>query len=143
MRHKYLEEQGVTAYADNDWGADKSIFHNLGRKIKFFFRKRKTGVDPRTCYDLDAELMFWLYEHICQFLDDADSVVDLEWHKVTFEGKEYTLKALLFLLKESILKYIKFDDEDYFNFRESNERENEYADKVFDILKVVRPYLWW
>lgn len=144
MKHKYLEEQGITAYADNDWGANKNIFCNLRRKIKFFFRKQKTGVDPRTCYDLDTELMFWLYEHICQFIDDADKVIDLEWYKIIFEDKEYTLKALLVLLKENILKYIKADEEeDPFNFKEIDKRENEYADKVFDILKVVRPYLWW
>lgn len=145
MRHKYLEEQGFTSYADNDWGNDrKRPIKNLGRRIKYYFKKRKTGVDPRSCYDLDTELMLWIYEHICQFLDDADNTVDLGYHKFEFEGKTYTEKEILTLLKNEIIAYMRVrENYDLASALVEAEREKEHSDRVFDILKIVLPFLWW
>lgn len=145
MRHKYLEEQGFTSYADNDWGNDtKHPIKNIFRKIKFYFRKRKTGVDPRSCYDLDTETMLWIYEHICQFIDDADTTVDLDFKKFDFEGKTYTLKEMLNLLKSEIVSYMRVKENyDISTFKEEYESEKEHADRVFDIMKLVIPFLWW
>ena len=150
MKHKYLEEAGWTSYADNDWKGK-----NIWRKIKYFFKKRKTGVDPRTCFDLDTEMMLWIYEHICQFLNDADTVVDLDYHKFEYEGKTYTLKELLLKVKEYISNYMNAEDnlitgENVNKSGETDplgirvfEYEKENYSKVFDILKLVFPALWW
>lgn len=147
MKHKYLEEAGWSSYAENNWKHGCSLW----RRIKFFFKKRKTGVDPRSCWSLDTEMMLWLYEHICQYIDDADSVVDLDYHKFEYEGEEYTQKELLLKLKEHIINYINSEDIIGNNLDSEKdplgvrvfEFEKENYTAVFDILKIIFPSLWW
>lgn len=143
MKHKYLEENGISSYADNDWGGTKNPFYNLFRKIKYYFKKKKTGVDPRSCFQLDDELMFWLYEHICQYLNDAKKLVDLEYNTFYYNEKNYSLEEMLILLKETILKYYNVRNQECLNWASECSLEIKYANEVFDILKIVFPYLWW
>lgn len=138
MKHRYLEEAGWGSYAENNWK------HNcpLWKRIRYYFQKRKTGVDPRSCYDLNTEHMLWLYEHICQYIDDAAPIVDLEYHKFEYKGETLTQLQLLYKLREHIANYINAENEE-----EDLEKEvqimKENGDEVFDILKIMYPALWW
>lgn len=139
MRHKYLEEAGWGSYAENNWKSRCSLF----KRIKFYFKKRKTGVDPRSCYDLNIEHMLWLYEHICQYLDDASTIVDLEYHKFEYKGETLTQLQLLYKLRECIANYINAENSEDLDLEKESQIMKENCEEVFDILKLIYPALWW
>lgn len=109
-KHLYLEKAGISAYPENHWGGIDSYkpvacLRNLWRSKK---EKRKTGVDPRDCWDLDTTFYLWLYEHLCQLLKDTNA--DLTWQKFQHNDKEYTEEEYIEYLKKLLLDIINFDE---------------------------------
>lgn len=138
INHKYLEEAGLTEYADNTWGS-KRTFEDIRREHYFNKIKRQRGVDPRACWALDTSILQFIYEHLCAYIDDASGVVDITYHKFDYEGKEYNQLEMMNILKEYILKYLKIEKwED-----DREEEKDNYLKKIFDILYMIFPALWW
>ena len=55
----------------------------------------------RDCWDLDSAFFKWLKERLPVYLKEAGEVVDLEYHKFEFRGKEYTQKEVAEMLNIS------------------------------------------
>ena len=124
MRHKWLEEAGINSYPDNHWGGIIS-FRDLKNLLRSKRKKRKTGVDPRDCWDLDSTFYLWLYEHLCQLLNDTNA--DLTWRKYTHNEKEYTEEEYIEYLKKLCLDMINFDEfEDCPDLKWHTEQDPDY-----------------
>lgn len=90
------------------------------------------------CWNIDAELVKWINEHLKVYLEDASSVVDLTYHKYKYKNKEYTQE-------EIIKELIKITDElrDDYYLNQYNENTRKLVNKMYDLLKLVHFQLWW
>lgn len=172
MKHKWLEEAGIHDYPDNHWGGIRSIkdFRSILRSKR---EKRKTGVDPRDCWNLDGAFYTWLYEHLCQLLKDTNA--NLTWQKYQHKDKEYTEGEYIEYLKKLLLDMINFDEfknvpelppdrfeknedgtitsictateEQLEEFRKIHKKNCSECEKlrreIFDVFYELLPALWW
>lgn len=161
MKHKYLENIGVHSYPDNNYGSRNKI-KNVYLKFK---NTHKTGVDTRDCWDLDIHFYRWLYEHICQFLDDASKVIVIDTYEIDYNDDTYSIRSLCELLKSYLVDMINYDEfkdvpMEYKDFRwnEINQddidnisdiyikNENariELKKNIFKVFYTLIDYLWW
>ena len=74
--------------------------------------KRKIRKD---CWDLDYAFTKWLNEHLKVYKKDAIKIVDLEYHKFTYNDEELTQLEIIdklihitnFLLNDSVFSFSK------------------------------------
>ena len=88
----------------------------------------------RDCWDLDYAFFKWLKERLPVYLKEAGEVVDLEFHKFTYNGEEWTQKALI----ERMIWLL--------NTLPRSEWTEGYDEKSKEILQIwtlVFPTMWW
>ena len=75
------------------------------------------------------------------YKEKASKIVDLEFYKFKYKGKEYTQLELI----NRIIKLTnKLIDEDYFMGKlEEAEEIEKTKDEVFDIFKLIFFSMWW
>lgn len=159
MKHKWLEEVGIKDYPDNSW-SERSPWRKWTKSLKYGIRKRKTGVDPRDCWDLQASFYRWLYEHLCQL--EKDTCADLSWDTFDHGGRTFTEEEYIGYLKELLIKIIKMDvfegvpscpleGEVPFEVKEkvnealrvNAEKEESLRREIMEVLGDLLPSLWW
>ena len=171
-KNPYLEEIGVTSYSRNHFGGPDN-FKQISSCIRNNRIARKTGVDPRDCWDLDIAFFEWLYCNLKQLLKDTNC--DLTWRSYEHNGKTYTegeyIEYLMDLCKQimlfdefkgcpeldwetekeegelgSTIKW-KNSEEELKLFEEQNKKNTEelYAleKEVFDVFYELLHALWW
>ena len=92
----------------------------------------------RECWNLDYHLMEWLNEHLKVYKKEANKVVNLEYYKFNFKGKEYTQLQIIDTLIEKT-NYL-LDDVDYFT---ENAKMNKTKNDIYDLMKLIHWHLWW
>lgn len=118
------------------------------RDMKIITKKSEQKRIKEECWSLDFYLIKWLEEHLKVFKEDASKIVDLEYHKFKYKGKEYTQLELINKLLETI--NFLLSDEPYGSgnytklisakdVRRINARKNE----MYDLLKLLHWQLWW
>ena len=106
-KQPYLKEIGVTSWAGNHFGGIDT-FGSLRNAIKCKRTKKKTGIDPRDCWNLDSTFYDWLYTHLCQLLKDTNC--DLDCRSYEHNGKFYTEGEYIEYLKDLCKQVILFDE---------------------------------
>lgn len=173
--HPYLEEIGCHSYPDNHWGGIDGYkpFACLSNLFKQRRKKRKTKVDPRDCWGLDDTFYGWLYEHLCQYVNDTNA--NLTFHKFEHNGITYTEGEYIDYLKELCVKMINYDefegcpelDWDYIHDEKNNagtikwknsqeeldlhrkiwtenaKRHDAMRKELCNVFCDLLPYLWW
>ena len=95
--------------------------------------KRKIS---KECWNLDYAFYEWLNEHLKVYKKEASKIVDLEYHKFEYNGREWTqieiIDHLIFLTGQVILDY--FDWGDF---------STEYKERIHDLWKIVCESMWW
>jgi len=94
-------------------------------------KKRKIS---RDCWDLDYAFFRWLGERLPVYLKEAGKIIDLEFRKFEFRGKEYTQKELI----ERMIYLIRASDKN-----EINDLDWDKWKEVLEIWAVVAPAMWW
>ena len=61
---------------------------------KYLEKRRKKQVLEDT-YALDSSFIDWLSERLMVYKDEASKIIDLEFHKYQYKGREYTQLQLL------------------------------------------------
>lgn len=89
----------------------------------------------RDCWSLDGTFIRWLNEHLKVYLRDADKVVDLDYHKFNYKGKECTQKELIIYLIRITDDLIPMDNWD--------EEYGDLCNEMLDIWKLIFPAMWW
>ena len=134
MGRKYLDDIGE----DYSW-----VWKPEGSERDELFEKEREiyGFDSRETWSLDYVFYMWLYERLKMFVEIGGQVVDLNYHKFDFKGKEYTQLELINMMIERLESYFKkFKKEDLFV---SSEEEYEPIKEIGEIWALVLPAMWW
>ena len=114
---------------------------SLKRNVKYWFQRRTRGWSDDETWNLDCEFFRWVNSRIKQYRKDASDIVDLEFYKFNYKGKEYTQ---LELINKVIKLTNRLIDEDYFMSKlEEAEEITKMKDEVFDIFKLIFFSMWW
>lgn len=133
--HLYLKKIG----AENTYAADmdEAEEEQDKRHILWHCQRAIYGFDERETWDLDSCFYAWLYEHIKMYLEKADKIINLEFHKFEYEGTTYTQKELL----EQICEIIEYYFSD--SFDDLEEADWNYVHNIEKMWAVVMPAMWW
>lgn len=131
MGHKYLEE------LEKYYTWDEQLPEDDDRRTTWDKEKEIYGFDSRETWDLDHTFFIWLYERLRMYQDTASEIIDLNYHKFTFKGEEFTQGELIDKMLERLRFYFsdKYDDWDKDNIA--------YVKEVAEIWAVVLPAMWW
>ena len=144
MKRKYLDDIGCTSRFDTwDLGPDRE------RREKEFKEQRDIyGFDERETWNLNETFLEFLYERLMMYIEIGGGMVNLNFHKFKFRGKEYTQLELLNIMLDDLKHLITTDEDEYFgvNTKKYKQilREIPYRrNRVMDIWKLVFPAMWW
>lgn len=131
MSRKYLDDIGE----DYSW-----VWKPEGSERDELFEKEREiyGFDSRETWSLDYVFYMWLYERLKMFVEIGGQVVDLNYHKFDFKGKEYTQLELINMMIERLEYYFKKGD-----LFVSSEEEYEPIKEIGEIWALVLPAMWW
>ena len=108
----------------------------LKRSIKYWFQRRTRGWSDDETWNLDYEFIKWVNSRFKKYKEKASKIVDLEFHRFEYEGKEYTQLEL-------IDKVIKLSNEYIDTNLLSKDKLNSIKDEIFDIFKLIFWTMWW
>ena len=108
----------------------------LKRSIKYWFQRRIRGWSDDETWNLDCEFIKWVNSRFKKYKEKASKIVDLEFHKFEYEGKEYTQLEL-------IDKVIKLSNEYIDTDLLSEDKLDPIKDEIFDIFKLIFWTMWW
>ena len=145
QRNKYLDDLGIPIdkYGTNFTSDTDSRNENWKKEREIY------GFDSRECWNLDNTFIQWLYSHLMMYLEDATSVINLEYHKFKFDGKTYTQKeAIDFILKrlKDSLIYSYVDKSYDLNVNKRINKEEEIENGVYDAIRMwaeIYGACWW
>lgn len=145
QRNKYLDDLGIEIdkYGVN-FTSDKDERNEIWNK-----QREEYGFDSRECWNLDDTFIQWLYSHLMMYLEYATGVIDLEYHKFNFDGKEYTQKEaiefVLCRLKNNLI-YEYTDKYRNINVSERIEIERNIDHGVYNAIRMwaeIYRSCWW
>ena len=137
IKHKYLKEIGVTPIQECFLTKRFSIKDRL-RYRKFLKRYKETGVFPPTTWDMESSLIQWFYETASEYMEEASKVINLNYHTMEYEGKEYTQLELLKLFLEKLKYFLIHQDELWLE-----EEKGIRLQEIYKIWSVLSPAMWW
>lgn len=108
----------------------------LKRSIKYWFQRRTRGWPDDETWNLDYEFIKWVNSRFKKYKEEAGKIVDLEFHKFQYEGKEYTQLEL-------IDKVIKLSNEYIDTNLLFEDKLGSIKDEIFDIFKLIFWTMWW
>ena len=110
------------------------------RDVKYWFQRRTRGWSDDETWCIDYYFLKWLKKHLKAYLKDAGKVVDLEFHKFEYKGKEcslsYLVARMIYLCNNLLNQY------DYWSFDDQIMVE-ETKNELLDIFKLTFFYLGW
>lgn len=108
----------------------------LKRSIKYWFQRRTRGWSDDETWNLDYEFIKWVNSRFKKYKEKAGKIVDLEFHRFEYEGKEYTQLELIDKVIKLSNKYIDTN-------LLSEDKLNSIKDEIFDIFKLIFWTMWW
>ena len=130
MGHKYLEE--LESYTGDFWG-----MKNDKRESEWVEEREIYGFDSTETWSLDTAFYLWLYEHLRMYKEKAGEIVDLHYHKFTYNDKEYYQDELIDLMIERL--QFAFSSE----YDEYEEDQWAYVHEIEKIWALILPAMWW
>jgi len=109
----------------------------IKREIKHFFQRHIRGWDDSECWNLNYSFILWINSRAKVYLRQANEIVDLEFHKFTYNNKEYNQLELISKIIELSDWIISSDDYPY------EEEILNKTNELLDIFKLIFPSLWW
>jgi hypothetical protein len=109
---------------------------SIKRNIKYWWQRRTRGWSDDECWSIDYQFIVWLNTRLKVYLRDAPKVVNLEYHKFNYKGKEHTQLDL-------IIRLINITDKLKQSYWEYNEGQIEEINEVLDVFKLIFSTLWW
>lgn len=145
QRNKYLDNLGIPIekYVTNFISDDDK------RNEIWNEQRKEYGFDSRECWNLDQTFIQWLYSHLMMYLENVDGIINLEYHKFEFDGKEYTQREAIEFIIERLKDSLVHDYTDkYSNLSvdEKIKKEEEIYDGVYDAIRMwaeIYGSCWW
>lgn len=130
MNRKYLDDINCLERPDTLLPGDK-------REEKWKKQREEYGFDVREVWNLDYTFYIWLYERLLMYIETADGIIDLDYHKIDFKGKEYTQRQLIQFMIDGCKNRITKND-----FQLTKEEESQIED-IVNIWAIILPTMWW
>ena len=111
------------------------------RDIKYWLQRRIRGWSDDETWNLDNENKKRVNSRFKKYKEKASKIVDLEFHRFEYEGKEYTQLQLIDRVIE--LTDEMLTDEYWDLIHTDAERLEKIKDEVFDIFKLIYGVMWW
>lgn len=136
----------------------EKIIHGSGNlegseRDELFEKEREIyGFDSRETWSLDYVFYMWLYERLKMFVEIGGQVVNLNYHKFDFKGKEYTQLELINMMIEKLEYYFNEDARDSkideyrkqgMGIVEADNKAYEPIKEIGEIWALVLPAMWW
>ena len=136
-RCKYLDNLGfkITEYGTNWVNEDEDE-----RGAEWKEQRKIYGFDERETWNLDSSFAEWLYTRCSMYLDEAKDIVDLDYHKITYNDKEYTQREAIEKVKKWSLYYVK---NKYSADQIVSERAHKSLTKACELWAILVHYMWW
>ena len=101
VRNKYLDDLGIKRerYGSN---------FIKDQKIQRFIERRKYGFDHRQTVNMDLIFAEWLYSRLMMLLEQT--MDDLTFHSVDFEGNTYTIEQAIHRILNATKEYIWYHE---------------------------------
>lgn len=96
-RNKYLEALGISI---KNYGSN----FIKKRKLQRFFERRKYGFDFRETINMDLMFAEWLYSRLTMLKEQT--MGDLNFHLVVFEGRIYTIEQGINRILKAAKEYL-------------------------------------
>mgnify|MGYP007069856396 CR=1 FL=1 len=138
QRNKYFDDLGIKPHK---YGVNFTTTDEKKKRLKKWKKERKLyGFDSRETWNLDTVFAEWLYTRCTMYLEEADKIVNLEYHKVTYKDKEYTQKEAIEKIRKWALYYVK---NKYSVDSEKEKKAYEKLIKASELWALIVPYMWW
>ncbi len=136
QRNKYFDDLG---FKPNQYGVNFIAKREKRKRLKQWKNERKLyGFDSRETWCLDSMFAEWLYTRCTMYLEKASEVVNLDYYKFNFRGKEYTQREAIERIRQWSLYYVK-------NRYESGREEKavKALTAASELWTIILPYMWW
>jgi len=136
QRRAYLDDLGPDYESSTTWTKVDADQEDPRQRI-WNIQQKRYGFDSRQTWSLDFTMAELLYERLQSYLILADRQINLDFHKINFEGEELTQREAI----ERLLGYCRerlapdVDGEDY--------QGEKAAEKLWNLWAVLHPYMWW
>lgn len=104
--------------------------------MKKIFKSKKRKMQEE-CWNLGYEFVKWLNEHLKIYVEDKQKVVDMEYYKYDYKGKNYTelemMNKLVDVTDELLKEYDEIDCD----------KMNKLKDEMYELLKKIHFSLEW
>ena len=104
--------------------------------MKKIFKSKKRKMQEE-CWNLGYEFVKWLNEHLKIYVEDKQKVVDMEYYKYDYKGKNYTelemVNKLVDVTDELLKEYDGIDCD----------KMNKLKDEMYELLKKIHFSLEW
>lgn len=101
-RNKYLDDIDDIGIKINNYGSNFII----DRKIQRFFERRKYGFDFRETINMDLMFAEWLYSRLMML--KQQTMDNLSFHSVKFEGQKYTVEQAVDQILKATKEYLYY-----------------------------------
>lgn len=118
----------------NQHGIYPNDFSNNSKIRK---QNKKYGFDQRDIYNMDYTMVVLLLERLELYLDKAGKIVDLDYHKIEYEGTVYTQRELAEKLRLLCVETAK-ELETYIR-----EYPTEKVKEIWSIWKELSFHMWY
>lgn len=145
--YKYLDDLGVPIEDQyQNWFED---LKDDERSLQWKEQREIYGIDSRATWNWNQEYMDYCYIHI-KFFDQVNCV-DMDYHKIVFDGEELSVQEAIDAILEWFEKvYYPYRGEDIFKTYLSSEENSanlrEYGnsyERVLILIARIMPYMWW
>ena len=139
---KYLEELKVSYYeTPQGYCMEHNDKKNRDKRRKKWHEERQIyGFDERETWCLYNTIDEHLYERLKFYKEVTQDTINLEYYKIEFKSKKYTLLELIDKMIEGLELEIKIDEYD----ESRNDPEiKEKIDDIYLIFRKIKYYLWW
>ena len=138
--YKYLDLLGVEK---------ENQYHNwfdtidVGNQEEKWKEERMVyGIDSRSTWNFNSDTMDYLYIHLKMY--NEVNIVELSYHHIEFDGKDYNVQqALDMLLSWFETVYYPSDRGDSLIDGDTPEHFEEMRFKYMCLFAKILPYLWW
>lgn len=161
MFNKYLQELGLK---ESICSCNTTIKDDSGRDWMFSEQRDTYGFDERETWSMDYTAAEWLYCHLKLYLETAEKIVDLTYHRFTVPvldetnksddadladrifpivQQEVTHKEAIDLCIGYLEAYLRTQDELCNHTFEEEREAYEKEQAAFRIFAEILPAMWW
>lgn len=135
IHNKYLEDIGL----HTEQLTANTCGDNDDRKSRWDKQRELYGFDERETWSLDQTFVEWIYSHLMMYLEIGGKIINLEYHKFEFKGREYTQREAIEYICKACENFLLDKSFDY-------EKERQIIEDMKGAIRLfaeIFPAMWW